>query len=173
MTCTCNSSGVPCQECRERIILKMESKIIEEMKSFPQLKNFSLPEQQKLRRCEKRVWLIASFFDSAISRVAFDVAIEARNFAELCDGDGDGNYKDPRLGEGGSNQESRTLGEQLLSRSAKYLRKLKEVKGIFLENPGEYGICLECGEPIPLARLEEVPACRHCVKCKNLSHQYA
>lgn len=32
---------------------------------------------------------------------------------------------------------------------------------------GEYGICEECEEEIPLGRLKVVPFARHCVKCKS------
>jgi len=30
---------------------------------------------------------------------------------------------------------------------------------------GEYGVCLECGQPIPEARLEVIPFAKYCVKC--------
>ncbi|MBV5350084.1 TraR/DksA family transcriptional regulator, partial [bacterium] len=32
---------------------------------------------------------------------------------------------------------------------------------------GEYGICEECDEDIPLGRLKVLPFTRHCVKCKS------
>jgi DnaK suppressor protein len=32
---------------------------------------------------------------------------------------------------------------------------------------GEYGICEECEEEIPLGRLKVLPFARHCVKCKS------
>jgi DnaK suppressor protein len=32
---------------------------------------------------------------------------------------------------------------------------------------GEYGICEECEEEIPIGRLKVVPFARHCVKCKS------
>ena len=32
---------------------------------------------------------------------------------------------------------------------------------------GEYGICEECDEEIPLGRLKAMPFTRHCVKCKS------
>lgn len=31
---------------------------------------------------------------------------------------------------------------------------------------GEYGDCLECEKPIPLARLEALPYASHCIKCQ-------
>ena len=39
---------------------------------------------------------------------------------------------------------------------------------------GEYGICEECEEEIPLGRLKVLPFARHCVKCKaDLEKQQA
>ncbi len=32
---------------------------------------------------------------------------------------------------------------------------------------GTYGICCECGDPIPIGRLEAVPQTTLCVPCKN------
>lgn len=38
---------------------------------------------------------------------------------------------------------------------------------------GEYGLCVECGEPIPLARLEAVPSARRCVECAERVEMHA
>lgn len=32
---------------------------------------------------------------------------------------------------------------------------------------GEYGICTECGENIPVKRLESLPFAEHCVECQE------
>ena len=34
---------------------------------------------------------------------------------------------------------------------------------------GDYGLCIECGEPIPRERLEAVPQANLCIKCKSNS----
>lgn len=34
---------------------------------------------------------------------------------------------------------------------------------------GDYGLCIECGEPIPRERLEAVPQAKLCIKCKSNS----
>jgi DnaK suppressor protein len=34
-------------------------------------------------------------------------------------------------------------------------------------DPDEFGECLECGEEIPIRRLELMPWATHCVKCKG------
>lgn len=31
---------------------------------------------------------------------------------------------------------------------------------------GEYGICLDCGQPIPIARLEANPTAERCISCQ-------
>ncbi len=35
----------------------------------------------------------------------------------------------------------------------------------------KYGICRDCGDPIPLARLEVVPFADRCVSCKNVAEK--
>jgi len=32
---------------------------------------------------------------------------------------------------------------------------------------GQYGICLECGEDIPVERLRAIPSALYCVRCKD------
>ena len=32
---------------------------------------------------------------------------------------------------------------------------------------GRFGLCLRCGEPLPLARLRAMPAARYCVACQS------
>ena len=34
-------------------------------------------------------------------------------------------------------------------------------------NAGTYGICENCGEPIPEKRLRAMPAATHCIKCQS------
>ena len=48
----------------------------------------------------------------------------------------------------------------------KCLRKINEA--IQKVNQDTYGICENCGEQIPLGRLEAVPWTDHCIFCKNL-----
>lgn len=47
-------------------------------------------------------------------------------------------------------------------------QKLHNIDDALLRmNEGEYGICEECDEEIPLGRLKAMPFTRHCVKCKS------
>ena len=39
------------------------------------------------------------------------------------------------------------------------------------EEDGEFGLCVECGEPVHRKRLEAVPWARHCVVCQNLQEE--
>ena len=39
------------------------------------------------------------------------------------------------------------------------------------EMDGEYGLCVECGEPVHKKRLEAVPWARHCVACQELQEK--
>jgi DnaK suppressor protein len=36
---------------------------------------------------------------------------------------------------------------------------------------GEYGDCINCGEPVPEKRLDAVPWARYCVKCQDLQER--
>lgn len=47
-------------------------------------------------------------------------------------------------------------------------QKLHNIDDALLRmDEGEYGICEECDEEIPLGRLKAMPFTRHCVKCKS------
>lgn len=47
-------------------------------------------------------------------------------------------------------------------------QKLHNIDDALLRmDDGEYGICEECDEEIPLGRLKAMPFTRHCVKCKS------
>lgn len=37
---------------------------------------------------------------------------------------------------------------------------------------GRYGVCEHCGQPIPLARLEALPAARRCLDCQELAEHW-
>ena len=39
------------------------------------------------------------------------------------------------------------------------------------DDEGEYGLCVECGEPVTKKRLEAVPWARHCVTCQELQEK--
>ncbi len=38
-------------------------------------------------------------------------------------------------------------------------------------NNGTYGICIECGEPIPIARLQALPYAAWCISCAQTNEQ--
>jgi DnaK suppressor protein len=63
-----------------------------------------------------------------------------------------------------SSERDRELGLLLGDRDREKLRNIDEA--LLKIEEGEYGICEECEEDIPLGRLKVVPFARYCVKCK-------
>lgn len=71
-----------------------------------------------------------------------------------------------------SSERDRELGLLLGDREREKLRNIDEA--LLRLEEGEYGICEECEEEIPIGRLKIVPFARHCVKCKaDLEKQQA
>lgn len=71
-----------------------------------------------------------------------------------------------------SSERDRELGLLLGDREREKLRNIDEA--LLKIEEGEYGICEECEEDIPLGRLKVVPFARYCVKCKaDLEKQQA
>ncbi len=65
---------------------------------------------------------------------------------------------------------SRELDAKISMRQHKQLKEIEDA----LERlkHGEYGICEECGEPIPEQRLRLFPAARLCVRCQEEADHY-
>ncbi|MCM2358627.1 MAG: TraR/DksA family transcriptional regulator [Geobacteraceae bacterium] len=63
-----------------------------------------------------------------------------------------------------SSERDRELGLLLGDREREKLRNIDEA--LLKIDEGEYGICEECEEEIPVGRLKIVPFARYCVKCK-------
>ncbi|HPX62392.1 MAG TPA: TraR/DksA family transcriptional regulator [Deltaproteobacteria bacterium] len=64
-----------------------------------------------------------------------------------------------------SSERDRELGLLLGDREREKLHSIDEA--LLRISEGEYGICEECDEEIPLGRLKAMPFARHCVKCKS------
>ena len=64
-----------------------------------------------------------------------------------------------------SSERDRELGMLLGDREREKLLSIDEA--LVRLDDGEYGICEECEEEIPLGRLKALPFARHCVKCKS------
>ena len=64
-----------------------------------------------------------------------------------------------------SSERDRELGLLLGDREREKLRNIDEA--LLKLDEGEYGVCEECEEEIPLGRLKVVPFARFCVKCKS------
>ena len=64
-----------------------------------------------------------------------------------------------------SSERDRELELLLGDREREKLHSLNDA--LLRIDEGEYGICEECEEEIPLGRLKAMPFARHCVKCKS------
>ena len=64
-----------------------------------------------------------------------------------------------------SSERDRELGLLLGDREREKIHSIDEALLRIVE--GDYGICEECDEDIPLGRLKAMPITRHCVKCKS------
>lgn len=64
-----------------------------------------------------------------------------------------------------SSERDRELGLLLGDREREKIHSIDEA--LLRIDEGEYGICEECDEEIPLGRLKAMPFTRHCVKCKS------
>ena len=63
-----------------------------------------------------------------------------------------------------SSERDRELGLLLGDREREKVRHIEEALQRIAD--GEYGVCEECEEEIPLGRLKVVPFARYCVRCK-------
>jgi DnaK suppressor protein len=55
-----------------------------------------------------------------------------------------------------------------ISTTSRHRRKLALIDGALDRLArGEYGLCDECGEPIPLKRLQAVPWAEYCIPCQE------
>lgn len=63
-----------------------------------------------------------------------------------------------------SSERDRELGLLLGDREREKIHSIDEA--LLRIDEGDYGICEECDEDIPLGRLKAMPFTRHCVKCK-------
>lgn len=64
-----------------------------------------------------------------------------------------------------SSERDRELGLLLGDREREKLRNIDEA--LLKLDEGEYGVCEECGDEIPLGRLKVMPFARYCVRCKS------
>lgn len=64
-----------------------------------------------------------------------------------------------------SSERDRELGFLLNDREREKLRQIDEA--LLKVEDGEYGICEECEEEIPLGRLKVMPFARFCVRCQS------
>jgi len=59
---------------------------------------------------------------------------------------------------------TKSINEASLRKARVKLEKLKRVLGDIDDDP-DFGLCLECGEDIPIGRIKLIPESRLCVTC--------
>ena len=64
-----------------------------------------------------------------------------------------------------SEERDREISFILNDREREKLRNIDEA--LLRIEEGEYGICEECGDEIPIGRLKVMPFARYCVRCKS------
>lgn len=145
-----------------------EREMIKEMEFFPVLKNFTSQEETILRATKNpRVWLIATFFDKHLNDALVQLKASEGSYNGVCDSKKEGHFADPNQSEGGAIAESLDRQVLLLGHSNHRIDYLIIGKERFMQQLDKYGHCRECGEPISLLRLEEVPHAGLCVSCKE------
>lgn len=59
---------------------------------------------------------------------------------------------------------NQSVSETQLSKARVRLARLNEALRRVDDDP-DFGLCIDCGEPIPMARLKAMPETQYCVKC--------
>jgi DnaK suppressor protein len=72
----------------------------------------------------------------------------------------------PDLGDRALSTVSRDLLFQLTAGERDILRRIDDA--VIRIDAGQYGVCINCGNKVQLARLEAVPWARHCIQCQEL-----
>ena len=101
------------------------------------------------------------FFRNLLNQRIQELRSEAGKTVE--DMEVDETFPDPT--DRASMESNRNSVLRIRDRERKLIFKIEEALRR-LDN-GEYGICEECEEEIPLGRLKVLPFARHCVKCKS------
>ena len=105
-------------------------------------------------------------FRQLLERLEAEVAEEARLRDLAADGDERGDaHHHPAEAATDADQRERQLGSVLrLKEKEERLRRAREALAA-----GTYGLCVDCGEAIPEARLRMVPDATRCVSCQGAS----
>jgi len=144
-----------------------EKRMIEGMNNFPVLKNFTSQEKIILEAtANPRTWLIATFFDKHLIDAGIQLRGSQKSYNGACDSKNGSHFPDPNQSDAGITE---SLDRQALLLGHSNDRISHLIIGVerFMQQPDKYGYCRECGEPIFLKRLEEVPHAVHCVPCKK------
>lgn len=82
--------------------------------------------------------------------------------------------REPILGPKTHDADTNSMPDIGFSRIATFNKVLGKIDDAIKRlDEGQYGNCIECGEPIPFKRLEAVPFTEHCVPCKTALEEQA
>lgn len=108
----------------------------------------------------------------------YDALVQARELVlgqiefhanETIKGDGDRKAMATHMADLGSDNSRLEMELQLLTEEGNVQELIDEA--IMRLHSGEYGHCLDCGDPIPDGRLEVKPYACYCIKCKSIREQ--
>jgi len=137
------------------------------LKTGTQLRDFSSQQMNFLQGFGEDVMDIAKYFDIHIGQAREELSFAKRKLLSVSEEASP--VSDPFQGDGG-NEEELLKATIDVARFTKKLKILISRKKEFLADPLQYRACQTCGRRIPLERMKEVPHCRHCVRCKNNTH---
>lgn len=80
------------------------------------------------------------------------------------------NYEDilGRVRDTGDDSLARSIADLNIRTLDRELQEMRDIDAAVARmDTGEYGVCLDCGEPIQLARLSAYPTARRCLICQR------
>lgn len=106
---------------------------------------------------------VASLLESEHQATLRRLTALERDFAGIVESAGQANTDDEHDPEGATLAFERQHVAALLSQARDYLRAVEAAKNRLAA--GQYGLCEQCGKPIPAARLAARPTATSCITC--------
>ena len=134
--------------------------------TFKDLMYFTMIQQIKLKKCNnERVWKIASAIDQHIHKA--NKAKKGALKRVLALNKSNNGVEGIEDGTTASISKNTEMEYNNIHRQEDFLENLIQSRERLVQFLEKYGYCIDCGEPIPIERLEHVPHTTHCVSCKE------